>query len=264
MVYFRKIEMEAFRLPPDFDDSLLNAGLGSLLFSSNLPVEVYNNWKEANKNYTYIFKALKKYAYRPFSSGEESLVDPRTYFYIRKYLYSINNTQYPAAFVTTWTHFVSDDDEVAAMPFHVNNIDLVVGANVIYGITGCILSQLENPRMWFDDDLQVVYENTTELITWLVERNLSSRPDLALTYYPSIFNFYWFLSRTHNLLQTYLVNINLSLPFPVMGRVMSKLSSTLRGAVTNDLLERAIEDSNGLIYYQDFLGKDDRNELGKI
>jgi len=255
--------MSAFKLPPDFDDSLLNVGLGSLLYTSKLSKELYKSWKEANRNFTFIFKAIKKYAYRPFAMGEESVIDPRTYFYIRKYLNSIQNPQYPAAYVTTWTHFFTDDNEYAAMPFHVNNVDLVVGANVIYGITSCLLAQLETADNWFDEDLQVIYENTTELITWMIERNFSGRPDLALTYYPSIFNFYWFLSRTYNLLLYYYKSY-LSLPYPVLHRVMVLLSSTLRETVTRDLLERATTDREGLVYYQDFLGKEDRNSLGSL
>ena len=34
------------------------------------------SWKEANSNFSFIFKAIKKYAYRPFSMGEESVIDP--------------------------------------------------------------------------------------------------------------------------------------------------------------------------------------------
>lgn len=132
-----------------------------------------------------------------------------------------------------------------------NSIDLVVGVNVIYGIKSCVLAQLEYPEKWFDNELQI-YENTTELITWIVEQNFSSRPDLSLMYYPS----------THNLLQTYSSKLNLPLPFSVPGRVMDMLAKTLRGAITYDLLERAILDHEGLVYYQDFLGKDDMKRHG--
>ena len=63
---------------------MLNVGLGSLLYTSELSKELYMSWKETNSNFNFIFKAIKKYAYRPFSMGEESVIDPRTYFYIRK------------------------------------------------------------------------------------------------------------------------------------------------------------------------------------
>ena len=244
-------------IPPDFDDSLLNVGLGSLLYTSKLSKEFYRSWKEANSNFSYIFKAIKKYAYRPFSTGEESVVDPWSYFFIRKYLNSVQNPQYPAAYVTVYTHDTTD------LSIHVVSImDLAVGANVIYGITSCLLAQLETAGDWFDEDLQVIYENTTELITWMIERNFTGRPDLALPYYPSIYNFYWFVSRIYNLLVAYRNKPHLPLPYPVLDRVMALLSSILRETVTRDLLQQATTDHEGLVYYQDFLGKDDRTSSG--
>ena len=214
-------------------------------------------WKEANSNFSFVFKAIKKYAYRPFSTGEESVVHPRTYFFMRKYLNSVQNPQYPAAYINVWTYFSAEDDP----DFSMHSVDLAVEANVIYGITSCLLAQLETADDWFDEDLQVIYKNTTELITWMIKRNFTGRPDLALPSYPSIFNFYWFLSRTYNLLLTY-CNKSYPLPYPVLDQVMALLSSVLRETVTRDLLERATTDHEGLVYYQDFLGKDDRTSSG--
>ena len=212
------------------------------------------SWKEVNNNISFLYKALKKYAYRPFSAGEESVIH-RSYFFIRKYLNSIQNPQYPAAYINIYT---LDPD----MSVHVRSIDLTTGANVIYGITSCLLVPLETADDWFDEDLQVIYENTTELITWMIERNFTGRPDLALPYYPSIFNFCWFLSRTYHLLLAYHNKSHLPLSYPVLDRVMALLSSILRETVTRDLLECATTDHEGLVYYQDFLGKDDRTSLG--
>lgn len=206
---------------------------------------------------------LKKYAYRPFGSGDTAIIDPRTYFIIREYLHMIEKQQYPAAFVTTWLHTITEDYATRysyAMPFHVNNIDLTVTANVLYCVTSSILTQLANPQDWFDEDVQMIYENTTNLITWMIGKNFSGRPDIALTYYPSVYNFYWFTARTLNILQTYASNN--PLPYPVLSRVMSMLSTLLRGNVTSELLKRAIPAKHGLVYFEDFLGNDDRNILG--
>ena len=47
----------------------------------------------------------------------------------------------------------------------------------------------------------MLYENTTSFIEWVIESGtMTSRPDLALTYYPSRYNFYWFVARTRFLL----------------------------------------------------------------
>ncbi len=224
----------------------------------------YQYWKGNNTNFTQMFQAMKKYAYRPFGSGDTATIDPRTYFYTRKYLHTLDS-RHPAAYVTTWAHTISEDYGTRfsfGMPFHVNNIDLTVGANAIYGITAAVLSELANPKEWFDQDLQIIYENTTSLIMHMIEGNFSSRPDLALTYYPSVYNFYWFTSRTYHLLQTYLAAGN-SLPFDVIGRVLDRLAFVLRGNVTTDLLKRAVTGEDGLIYFEDFLGNDDRNIEGK-
>ena len=119
------------------------------------------SWKETNNNISFTFKAIKKYAYRPFSAGSESVIGPRTYFLIRKYLNLIQNPQYPAAYVTVFA--LNHDASI-----HVGCIDLAVGADAIYGITSCLLTQLETADDWFEKDLQVIYENTTELLNLLL------------------------------------------------------------------------------------------------
>ena len=224
----------------------------------------FKHWKTNNTNFTHAFQALKKYAYRPFSSSENSVIDPRTYFYMREYLHSIQNRNAPAAFVTTWLHLVSEEEKTRfsfSMPFHVNNVDLTVSANVLYGITTTLLSKIANPEEWFDQDVEMIYENTTNLIAWMVAHNFSGRPDLALTYYPSVYNFYWFTSRILYILETYTAS-GAALPYSVLTRTMSTLSVVLRGNVTSDLLKRAKTEQDGSIYFEDFLGNDDRDITG--
>lgn len=48
---------------------------------------------------------------------------------------------------------------------------------------------------------QKIYSNTSAMLVWEIERNFIGRRDLALTYYPSAFEFYWFISRTLVLLE---------------------------------------------------------------
>lgn len=253
--------LSAFFIPPDFDDSFVNLGLGSILSMYSENHTSFQIWKSNNGNFTGLFQTLKKYAYRPFGGGEMSIIDPRSYFYLRGYLHS--HSKYPAAFATTWAHSISEDSHTyfaTGMPFHVNNIDLTVGANVVYGITAALLGNLSPPndREWFDEDVQMIYLNTTSLIAWMIHSNFSSRPDLALTYYPSIYNFYWFTSRTLNLLQSH------SLPSrsPALTQVMLTLGPALRGNMTTDLLKRANTDEQGLVYFEDFLGNADKDISG--
>ncbi len=256
--------MASIQVPPDFDDTYVNLGLGSLLSKYKLShQDFFQKWKINNTNSLAVFQALKMYAYRPFSPNlATSLIDPRTYFYIRNFLYSIEDSPYPAAFVTTWAFLITNDTYTMSMPFHVNNIDLAVSANVLYGITTSILNGLvPSPEDWFDEELQIIYENTTTLISYIVDTNFTGRPDLALDYYPSVFNFYWFLSRTLNIMENY--NAISPLPFPVLSRVKKMLSKTLRETVTDVLMKNYHKDSEGFIYYEEILGLNDTNIFGK-
>lgn len=256
--------MGAFHIPPDFDDSALNIGFGSMLSqqANKLPFQM---WKENNANFTHMFQALKKYAYRPFNRGrEEATIDPRTYFAMREFLHSIAEDGHPAAFVVTWMHSIHEDNITRysiAMPFHVNNVDLTIGTNTLYAITSALLTHIADSQEWFDEDLQMIYENTTNLIAWMVERNFSSRPDIILTYYPSLYNFFWFTARNLNLLRTYAVKD--PLPYPVLTRTMDTLENLMQGTVTRFILNKAITSEDGLVYFEEFLGNDDVNILGK-
>ena len=172
------------------------------------------------------------------------------------------------AFVVTWMLNLSEDRKTHdnyGMPFNTNNIDLTVSSNVIYGLTSAILAGLGDPGEWFDTEVQMIYENTTDLIAWEIERNFSSHPDIALTYYPSVLNFYWFTARTLNLIQGHMTRHNGVLPFPVLGRVKERLNVALRNVVTPTVLKMATVDEQGAsIYFDEFLGGSDRNILGII
>ena len=254
--------LDAFKIPADFDDTFVNIGFGSLLAKYGVTSSgPYQAWRSNNSNLVRAFEALKLYAYRPLSGNIDSdLIDPRSFYYLREYLYPVHENNQPAAFVATWVQNITEDfvnfKKNYRMPFNVNNIDLTVGANTVYGISAAALSNLTNDSQWFDPELQMIYENTTDLIAWCIERNLSGRPDLALTYYPAVFNFYWFTARTLNLLTS-----ASSLPFPVMERVKLRLSDALRGPATTSILNRVTLDGE-LAYFDDFLGDADTDIFG--
>ena len=221
--------------------------------------EPYQVWLQDNPDISVAVATLKKYAYRPFSKEQDSnTIDPRTYFYTRAFLHEASE---PLALVATWALNMSENkkffDKYYRIPLNVNNVDLTVCSNVVYGITAAVLAQLEDTETWFkDDDLQMIYENSSALIAWEIERNFSSRPDLALTYYPSVYNFYWFTARTLNLL-----NSADRLPYPVMERVREKLMKALRSSATESILNSTITDG-GYSYFDGFLGDADRDLLG--
>ena len=212
---------------------------------------------------------LKKYAYRPHSGTLDSgMVDPRTFFYIREYLYQMEAENKKGAFVVTWALNLTEDKETVdnyAMPFNTNNIDLTVSSNVIYGLTSAVLAGLGNPKEWFDVDIQMIYENTTDLLAWEIERNFSGRPDIALTYYPLVLNFYWFTARTLNLIQSYEESHNGDLPFPVLNTVKDRLLDVMQNVVTPTVVKMAtVGKQNTTVYFDEFLGNNDRDAFGRV
>lgn len=209
---------------------------------------------------------LKKYAYRPHCGTlDNGLVDTRTFLYIREFLYRMEAEDRRGAFVVTWALNFTEDkkmQETYAMPFNTNNIDLTVSANVIYGLTSAALGGLGDPNEWFDLEVQMIYENTTNLLVWAIKRNFSGRPDIALTYYPSVLNFYWFTARTLNLIQTYSAA---ELPFSVIGTVKEKLIDVMQNVVSPTVLKMAVNNQkDATIYFEEFLGKSDRDLFGKF
>ena len=239
-------------------------GLGALLkqyASTTSTSEHYEQWKAVNPSISEVIPYLKKYAYRPFSTNEDSnIIDPRTYFYARHFLHEHTG---PLALIPTWVQNLTENrrffDKRYRMPLNSNNVDLTVSSNMIYGLTAAVLGQLEGTESWFDDtDLQMIYENTSALMAWEIKRNFSNRMDLALTYYPSEYSFYWFTARTVNLL-----NSADDLPHPVMVRVRDILTEALRYNATDTIVAAAVNEGE-YVYYDGFLGNGDKNEFGKL
>ncbi|XP_046335266.1 uncharacterized protein LOC124117416 isoform X3 [Haliotis rufescens] len=155
--------LNAFRIPPDFDDTFVNLGLGSLLtdLKSVFPNE-QAQWSHDNTNLSSIFDALKHYAYRPFSNESRvNTIDPRTYFYLRKFLEKASSSGQDVALVPTWIQDIDETRYMYArgdvMPFNINNVDVTVSANTIYGITSAILTGLLHPQILDDQDVQLLY-----------------------------------------------------------------------------------------------------------
>lgn len=99
--FHRDMFAAAFHIPPDFDDTFVNIGLGSLLKEIPGYSDLFAKWQSTNSNLTSVLHALKRYAYRPHSNNTRvNTIDPRTFFYLHKFLAATNKTD--AAFVPTW------------------------------------------------------------------------------------------------------------------------------------------------------------------
>lgn len=72
---------------------------------------------------------------------------------------------------------------------------------------------------------QQIYHNTTTMIAYEVEHNFTARPDLALTYYPSKYECYWFIARSYALLRrAEELPFHVSLPVMYMNVILIHLS----------------------------------------
>lgn len=102
--FYRGTYLSVFQVSPDFDDTFVNVGIGSLLreVASKFP-ESDSFWSNRNANLTFIFSELKRVAYRPFSSDEKTnTIDSRTYFYIRKFLEKAVSENEDLVLIPTW------------------------------------------------------------------------------------------------------------------------------------------------------------------
>ncbi|ESO84294.1 hypothetical protein LOTGIDRAFT_236277 [Lottia gigantea] len=251
----------AFHIPPDFDDTFVNLGLGSLLTSlkTQFP-EQHSSWMTSNTNLTSVFDALKKYAYRPFSKDSNvNTIDPRTYFYLRKFMEKSSSDGWDLALTPTWIQDIEETTKLRkkgiSMPFNINNVDVTVSANVIYGITSSVLSGVVSPSILNDTGIQQILLNTTNMIAHECQNDLSDRRDLALTYYPSVLEFYWFVART-----VFILNENAKhnqLPHEALYKVLHKLEPVLEKHVTSVILKGAKSDGADRLYLEDFLGNGD-------
>jgi hypothetical protein len=273
----------------------LNLGLGATLSKlKSVYPDIYQAWLKNNTDVESLIDATVRYAFRPEESNfNNNLIDPRTFFFARSFIQEAYKTSQPLSLITTWIQNVDEQrhlkDECVSMPFNLNNVDVTVGANSIYGITSGALFNINGFGDAFirSSDIQQVYLNTTKFISWAIKANFSSRPDLAQVYYPSTYNFLWYASRTLFLLETetqnymYLMKQNNlinnaenaeKIAFirqfralkPIFEEAKSYLLDAFETTTTLNLLNWKRNDSNpNEMYFCDFLGMNDTDILGK-
>ena len=263
---FRKENWYHFHITIDADDTFVNIGLGSLLHKYKDHDAAYSKWVQANPHISNVVTELLRYSYQPFGdSFDNCMIDPRSYYFLRNFLYkneNLGNTdlKLPFAWLITFYELMMLSDKKVRIAYNTNKIDLTVSTNVLYGITAAVLSDIDNPELWFNADVQRLYQNTVDMITYELQSNFSDRPNLALAYYPSKFVFYWFTSRTLQLLKS----SDGQIMYTVMEKASRDLEATLRGNFTDTLIKSAIRDKSGLAYYDEFLGDDDKDLFGNV
>jgi hypothetical protein len=272
---FIDMSLKAFQIPPDFDDTYLNMGLGATLkkLGSVYP-GAYENWSKHNQNMEVLVNYTIKYAYNPFDSDpNKSLIDPRTYFFARPFLLEAQENNQSVSLITTWIQNIDEQKELASkgvsMPFNLNNVDVTVCANSIYGIASAVLFDVNSFRSLFlqSPQMQQVFLNTTRFISWAIKTNYTKRPDLAQVYYPSTYNFLWYASRTLFLLTNELLPSQNRYADPlksILAEAQAYLQDTFENYVTAELKQKAkYGGDQSELYYDDFLGLNDTNLFGK-
>ena len=96
--------VNVFSIPPDFDDTYLNLGMGSTLsrLSDRYP-DLYKEWLANNTDCKHLIDVTSKYAYKPFDDDlNKNTIDPRTFFFARKFVQEAKAADQPLSLITTW------------------------------------------------------------------------------------------------------------------------------------------------------------------
>ena len=259
---FRQDATFIYHIPSDSDDTSVNIALGSLL--KKYKDTVYSKWLQDNMNVSNAIVKILQYSYQPFGDTlDNSIIDPWTYFYLRNFLYKSQklgntNIRLPVTWMVSFYENTQLADKGIRIPLNVNNVDLAISANVLYAITAAVLSDMDNPASWFDTEMQAMYQGIVDMLIYELSSNLSSRPDLALPYYPSKYILYWVTSRALQLLKS----SDGQLKYNIMEKASSDLETFLRNDFTDILIKLAVHDKSGLAYYDDFIGGGDKDSFG--
>eukprot|EP01117_Protostelium_nocturnum_P014607 TRINITY_DN5574_c0_g1_i1.p1 TRINITY_DN5574_c0_g1~~TRINITY_DN5574_c0_g1_i1.p1 ORF type:complete len:633 (-),score=214.00 TRINITY_DN5574_c0_g1_i1:12-1910(-) len=262
-----------FHVPPDFDDSGCNLAVGALLADSNEFPKSKAYWNKLNSNVPGLIDRATRYAYRPFSKDpNQSSIDPRTFFFAYEWIYEQqeNNQKSgrndPITLLPTWVMNLEESRKMApkgvAMPEYINNVDISVASNFINGILNYIIQSDQDQFSFMNEDFQGLLLNTSNYISWsLSSGRILERPDIAMLYYPSLYNFYWFSSRVCATLNDPKA-VRLFGKYPVLKEMKRIWEEASREHSSGQLLALSNE-SDEFVYWEDFLGLADTGFFGR-
>ena len=258
-----KIYEVVFKIPSDADDTSVNMALGGKLWLHKDEMqELNNNWTKVNSHLNETIQAYLRFAYKPFASDiNEAMTDPRTYYYLHEFL-KLKPNDTNLTFINTWITNLEGDKENypdVAMPVHVNNVDLSVNANSLFGLSHVVIT---HPDL-VTDELLNLYRSVSELVVWAIENEVVlTRPDVVILYYPSVYDFYWFVARVCSLLEKYSNEIQ----FNELHETRKNFGKVLREVGSNQIINLARADQtseNSRIFWEDFLGSNDTTPTGE-
>ncbi|MDO8299093.1 hypothetical protein, partial [Lacisediminimonas sp.] len=247
-----------------FDDSSLFIVAGCLLKRNS---HLYPNVSTIDSiDMEKFSKLLQCYGYKPFSEDySASTIDPRTYIWLRHFIEAHVQAKKSSGTVPdmnlpcTWIQSLDEAIKIEnsdcgghVTPLYTNNVEGSVCANVLYALAIAIRSA--NSLNWFDERLQKIFDDTSNMIAWLIEsETVNKRPDVVLLYYPDVEVFYYFVARILKQLRSFDAE-TLSL-FPALENARNRLDKAMRKA-TIMLFDLAnCSDEEGIIFWDGVLGK---------
>ena len=261
-----------FGIPADTDDTGCAFALGAKLYSLRHEFPKSSSyWMEKNYDFASTLNAFVKYSYQPFKHDESDenvdVIDPRTYFWMHEYLKNLKprgQDEAPVRFVNTWMQNIEETRIWASrhvmMPFGVNNVDGSVASNALFGIISSVVYNPDTFVPLFDESVQGLVHDTANLLGYILDNDLLDHIEpLILLYYPSRYNFYWFVSRIVRVLNESEA-VALMQRFPVLQNVSSTLTKSMMKNGAEQLLRLVSIPSGGsgnVAYWDGFLGNAD-------
>jgi len=262
--YFAKFlhspQAPSVTIPSDFDTSMYALVLGSRL-KQTFP-SLFSKWLNTSSDLAGLANYMDMYAYKPFSTkANESSIDPRTYYWLRPYLLKkqadakARGMKASVSLATTWVTNLGRNNQLfpwISMPYNVNNVEIGVLADVVYGLSLAIVNKITSSTSWFNTKVQQIYLNSAEVVAFGMDSGVHfNRVDLTALYYPYELYMPWFAAKARFTLTKSPKN-----QFAVMDKVRGILETSLRGSCWNYITKKAVT-SGTQAYWDGWLGMGD-------
>jgi hypothetical protein len=254
-----------FAIPPDADDTGCALGVSAQIlniirYDTGLRFLVSDYFSALSDPNAEALNDFLKYSYKPLSSKvDESVIDPRTYRWMRPYL---KKTGGQISIITTWFQHISeipDQGEYQKMPFLVNNVDGSVVVNSLYGILSTVIAQPKKyGAVLTTTYLRMIMDNF-ELVEYILEHDLLAvhAPSILL-YYPSRYAFYYFVTRLIHVMDS-ADAFKHAYPdtFKILKMKIDSLEKVMMIYGTDQILKLVKSDVSEMNFWDDFLGNGD-------
>ncbi|KAN0038754.1 hypothetical protein ACTA71_000942 [Dictyostelium dimigraforme] len=253
-------------IPSDTDCTCINIVMGEILsnFKDSIQYgDAYESWIRVNENVEMSLNSICQNCYSPFSDDpNNNSVDPRSFFFLKDFIndWVINKKRNKEELMIPFTYFLSLDEQIKyfpeiQIPSLSNHIELSVVSNVLFSILSAI--KCYGLKILDLINIKFILKSIVFLLEYSIKTNLIfDRADILLLYYPSVYSFLWFVSRSNFILKELKLKENNNFPL-ILEEILIVLNDIGENEVTNKLIDRLIIDQNQQYYWEDFLGNSD-------